>query len=288
MLTNHFIDEEGDINYVYNNTIVLSRYLYSIADVKQSLFLSILEHNTEQALFWGYELYFSGFQEETFDYLMNIARTVFQLELFDCDEDNDMIYWVDYCKFVWNLSPNESHHQIGSCIITMCNHDHNLVPFIDKYFHINVEKIDWLEKNAYINMKPKEVEKYNEDYSKKDIKLYKVLQHARKYAVNKTYNKLFETYRPEKPEEVYFDNWLYHASISPVWEERIAEYGGKVDEENNKIVFRNEDLEEEFYEKWNYEPDEQSLETHQKAMGNPDEKQKDLEWFCLQYGYRIQ
>ena len=79
MLTNHFIDEEDDTHYVYNNMIVLSRYLYSIADVQQSLFLSILEHNTEQALFWGYELYFSGFQEEAFDYLMDIAKILFQI-----------------------------------------------------------------------------------------------------------------------------------------------------------------------------------------------------------------
>lgn len=76
MLTNHFIDEEDDTNYIYKNTIVLSRYLYSITDVRQSLFLSILEHNTEQALFWGYELYFSGFQEEAFDYLMEIAKNI--------------------------------------------------------------------------------------------------------------------------------------------------------------------------------------------------------------------
>ena len=30
MLTNHFIDEEDDTHYIYNNMIVLSRYLYSM------------------------------------------------------------------------------------------------------------------------------------------------------------------------------------------------------------------------------------------------------------------
>lgn len=288
MLTNHFIDEEDDTHYIYNNMIVLSRYLYSIADVQQSLFLSILEHNTEQALFWGYELYFSGFQEEAFDYLMEIAKILFQTEVFDCDEDNDMIHWVDYCKYVWDLSPNESHQQLGSCIATMCNHNHNLAPFVSRYFNIDIKKVDCLDENTYINMEPNEVEKYNEDYSKKDIKLYKILQHARKYAVNKTYNKLFKTYSPENPNEIYFDNWLYHASVSPIWAERIICCKGRIDEKNKKIIFADEDLEEEFYEKWNYEPDEQSLATHQKAMGNPKEKQKDLEEFCLQYGYQVQ
>ena len=38
---------------------------------------------------------------------------------------------------------------------------------------------------------------------------------------------------------------------------------GRIDERNKKIIFADEDLEEEFYEKWNYD-DEQSLATHQK------------------------
>ena len=80
MLTNHFVDEDTDTHHIYKRTVVLSRYLYSIADVKQSLFLSMLEHNIEQAMFWGYELYFSGLQEETFDYLLDIARILFQID----------------------------------------------------------------------------------------------------------------------------------------------------------------------------------------------------------------
>ena len=91
MLTNHFINEESETHHIYKRTVVLSRYLYSIADVKQSLFLSILEHNSEQSMFWGYELYFSGFQEEAFDYLLEIARILFQIDYLDCNEDNEMI-----------------------------------------------------------------------------------------------------------------------------------------------------------------------------------------------------
>lgn len=285
MLTNHFVDEDTDTHHIYTDTVVLSRYLYSIADVKQSLFLSILEHNAEQAMFWGYELYFSGFQEEAFGYLLDISRILFQIDFLDCDEDNDMIDLVNYCKYVWDLSPDESHHLLGNCISTMCSHNHNLAPFIEKYFHKHVEKIDYLPENAYVRLQPEDIEKYRPDYSK--IPLYKTLQHARKYAVNKTYSKLFQIYIPENPNHIYFDNWLYHASFSPLWGERISEYGGIVDEEKQKIIFENEDLEEEFYNKWNYEPDEQSVETHQKAMGNPGDSQKDLETFCKQYGYKI-
>ena len=114
MLTNHFVDEDTDTHHIYKRTIVLSRYLYSIIDVKQSLFLSILEHNIEQAMFWGYELYFSGLQEETFDYLLDISRILFQIDFLDCDEDNDMIDLVNYCKYVWGYRPT---NRITSSVI---------------------------------------------------------------------------------------------------------------------------------------------------------------------------
>lgn len=286
MLTNHFTDEEPDTHHIYKRTVVLSRYLYSITDVKQSLFLSILEHNAEQAMFWGYELYFSGFQKEAFDYLLEIARILFQIDFLDCDEDNEMIDLVSYCKYLWDSSPDDSQHLLGNCISTMCSHNHNLAPFIEKYFQKHTEKVDYLPENIYVRLQPEDVEKYTPDYSK--IPLYKILQHARKYAVNRAYSKLFQIYIPENPNQIYFENWLYHASVSPLWGQRITEYGGMVDEENQKIIFENEDLEEEFHNRWNYEPDEQSPETHQKAMGNPIEKEKDLEAFCNHYGYNIQ
>ena len=50
----------------------LTRYLYSRIEVKQSLFVSLLQRDVEQALFWGYELYYSGFQEETFEFVLDI------------------------------------------------------------------------------------------------------------------------------------------------------------------------------------------------------------------------
>jgi len=285
MLTNHFINEESETHHIYKRTVVLSRYLYSIADVKQSLFLSTLEHNSEQSMFWGYELYFSGFQEEAFDYLLEIARILFQIDYLDCNEDNDMIDLVCYCKYLWDLSPDESHHLLGNCISTMCSHNHNLAPFVEKYFQKNIEKQEYLPENTYIRLQTEEIEKYTPDYS--NIPLYTTLQHARKYAVNRTYSQLFQIDIPENQNHIYFDNWLYHASFSPLWSERIYEYGGMIDEENEKIIFDTDDLEEEFYNKWNYDPDEQSLETHQKAMGNPVDSQKDLETFCNQYGYKI-
>jgi hypothetical protein len=52
--------------------IILTRYLYVKDEVLFSLWKSILLKNIDEALFWGYELYYSGFQEETFVLLMKL------------------------------------------------------------------------------------------------------------------------------------------------------------------------------------------------------------------------
>ena len=57
---------------------ILTRYLYSYMEVKQTLFLSILKKDFKQSLFWGYELYFSGFQEETFDYFIEMIDELYK------------------------------------------------------------------------------------------------------------------------------------------------------------------------------------------------------------------
>ena len=49
-------------------TIVFTRYLYLKDEVKIALLSCILEKK-EDAIFWGYELYYSGFPEEFFKYM---------------------------------------------------------------------------------------------------------------------------------------------------------------------------------------------------------------------------
>jgi hypothetical protein len=60
-------------------------------------------------------------------------------------------------------------------------------------------------------------------------------------------------------------NWLLYCLKTPIWLERIKEYGGKI--EMDKIVFQNEDQEEGFYNRYDCEPDEQPLEIQQRCIG---------------------
>jgi len=59
------------------NQIILTRYLYIKDEVEKALLFSILEKNVEQSLFWAYELYHSGFQNELFEFLWKIYLDFF-------------------------------------------------------------------------------------------------------------------------------------------------------------------------------------------------------------------
>jgi hypothetical protein len=56
------------------NTIVLTRYLYNKPDVLRSLRWALFSQETEEALFWAYEIYYSGFEEEIMGFLYNIGK----------------------------------------------------------------------------------------------------------------------------------------------------------------------------------------------------------------------
>ena len=54
-----------------------------------------------------------------------------------------------------------------------------------------------------------------------------------------------------------YDNWIFYAHVSPIWEKRICKYGGKINKIKKGVKFSNIDQEEQFYNWYNLEPDEQ-------------------------------
>lgn len=67
-------------------------------------------------------------------------------------------------------------------------------------------------------------------------------------------------------ETAYRMNWLYHSFACPIWRERMEEYSGSVNEKEMKIVFQDLDKEEEFWDKYAYNPDEQHKEVKEKNI----------------------
>lgn len=137
-------------------------------------------------------------------------------------------------------------------------------------------------KNFYIVVVPEDIIQY-ETIEVSTVKHYKVLNVARICGIDDLKHlSLFQLERDtliinEKKEKdkkeqdnvlknMYFKNWLYHASFSPVWFDRIRKYRGYVDYTKISVEFVDEDLMQLFYLKYGYEPDEQSQNTTDKCL----------------------
>ena len=72
-------------------------------------------------------------------------------------------------------------------------------------------------------------------------------------------------YNMEEIRNNYFYNWECGANKSKYWKSIFEQWAVEFDENNNPI-FINDDIQEKFYEKYNLEPDEQSIETHNKSI----------------------
>ena len=259
--------------------LILTRYLYSFIDVRQSLFLNILDGNHEEALYWAYELYWSGFTGCTFEHLLETYDMMF-IE----DEMIKERMRGEYNK--WRLD-NSLYENLGTIVINLCFQSYRISKFVDKFFKIKCNDMSNCREssNLYININKKDVEKYSINYD--DEKRYKILRMEYKYNLRTEYSKIFQLTEidiVERKEELV-SNWEYYAYKCPYWREAIDKYEGVID--NNKIVFKSDDNHENFYEKYGLEIDEQSLKIIDIALGITVGGQKTMKEFIQKYNGRL-
>ena len=84
----------------------------------------------------------------------------------------------------------------------------------------------------------------------------------------------------------YRNHWLYYASFSLLWKERIEKYKGIIDSETRHVNFSEvddlaEELLQEFYDLYGLEPDEQRLSVQNKSIPilNLDKEYIARQWF---------
>ncbi len=260
---------------------ILTRYLYSYMEVKQSLFLSILKKDFNQSLFWGYELYFSGFQEETFDYFIEMIDELYKKKPVTLKK------MIQHEKNIW-LKDNTLHLPFGNCISILCINEYNLTPFVKQFFGVNCKKE---EQNSIQNKKDFEMTdellKPLLTFDDHSILSYKVLKMKQTYSPEKRYIDLLKIYCPQNATDIISGKWLYFASVSPIWHQRITHHNGIINEEENSVTFEDDDSLEEFYNLWGYEPDEQSKQIQLNLGGKDGVEQSDLTAFCNEFQYRI-
>jgi hypothetical protein len=242
--------------------IIFTRYLYNKTEVKQSLFIALLNRKRDEAMFWAYELYFSGFTTDVFDYIINIYREVYSML------NPKLVLFIERMLVEW-AKDKSSDWAIGSIVTTLVNREYDINNFVNIYFNVKCHA-----NNANRN----QTRKFIIILSNDDIDTYRtiatgradtILERACKYGVNKEYNKLFDTVVPcrEILRDAYYYHWLYYCLDTPIWRQRIFKYKGRLNHEQKKVEFDDEDNLQEFYDKWGYYPDEQIIEVEEKTIG---------------------
>lgn len=261
-------------NYSYTMTtekmvktsIAFTRYLYEKTEVLHSLLFALLNQNREEALFWAYELYFSGFEIELTEWIRWIYATFYsqvdkwfyefmeinlrRLETLPIKEERDCI--------------------IGTVVSNLSHRDYDIQAFVSQYMRLSFDQSVPVIRNhrIYIQFRRRDLVKYLTRNHCGNPREY--LQIVSEYPIRKTESMFLSKYvcalnesvNKEDSHEPYLYNWLYYAAQSPIWKSRISEYGAVLDDTKQTVTFLDDNQMELFYTKYGYEPDEQSLEIH--------------------------
>lgn len=265
-----------------SENLVFTRYLYIEKQVKHSLLLSILNKDIQQSLFWAFELYYSYLSQEMLiiEYLLDIYKTMY--------EKNHPALRNLFTSYVtsWEKDDNPAH--FANIVCTLCTRSYDLELFCKTYFEVEGDQQTIKSTNFIVNVPEKELNMYNQ--SNETVLPRNVLKQNCKYKVNTTCNSVFDLKLPneETIKNAYYYNWIYYASRLPLWEDRILKCNGVIDETHEKVVFNNDEDLEMFYQKYGYEPDEQSVELQSKFMGIPlFKEQLSLDNFCDKFHFTL-
>lgn len=274
--------------YNTKEPFALTRYLYCKMDVLASLFMAILDKEYTQAIFWAEEIYYSGWKKEVADYLMAIYKECFK-------RHNPKL--GRFLKQKYSDVTQDLTMDCGTIVATMARNladpsrKYCIAEFVNCIVNNNNTNSNYKESNIYVIIDITETD------TKADTNISTVPRHilkmACKYETRKDMRSFLEYESDDEmgQSKLHRDNWLYFASFSPIWAERISKYRGTINDEDQTIDFANEDDEEIFNEKYNYEVDEQSLELQNRIMLTElsnNNKQMTKHEFIQKYGKEVE
>uniref|UniRef100_A0A6C0ASV2 Uncharacterized protein n=1 Tax=viral metagenome TaxID=1070528 RepID=A0A6C0ASV2_9ZZZZ len=272
------------------DTFSLTRYLYPTVDVRQSLFMSMLDRNLDESLFWAFELFYSNdfiddtlIETSTFEYVKRIYDHIYR------ELNPDIDSWIN--KKLVTMEPDIA---LASLINTLIQRQYSIVSFLEHVIHVKCE-----ERVIASNIK-----KFRILLAKDDICKYKtiddttlsprnILKTACRFAIRTNISILFNTFIPGSLIELWTNHWLYYAARTPIWATRINRLNGWLNEDKLAVEFDEEYVDDndlsdfdEFHNRWNYEPDEQSIELRNRIIGNYSDNaiQMNIQTFCSTYG----
>ena len=218
---------------------LFTRYLYEFNQVMTSLQESILDKKKDESLFWTYELYHSGFELDAWYLLREIYST------FYAEHNYSFQMRLESSFGEWKITGDDL--LIGTVAGTLAIMRSNLPDQIDR-------------KNKFVVL-------YKTDIHKTQPVIGQprhYLEQVSKYPIRILYDENDCEYRNtlKQVQKAYLDkDWLDYCTETPIWQERIQACRGKI--QDNRVTFETDEDLEEFYERWGFEPDEQTSEMHQ-------------------------
>ena len=309
---------------------MFTRYLYEKARVRYSILYSLVIGDREQAKFWAYEIYYSGFKDDLFIYFWKIyyyfySYSNFELESYLLRKTNE---WIDDNKKDWivgNIIDNfyirklsiDSYLMIAGKIenpdelevwfsqikknenkeecLNILNECYDHFKISEKNKKKVIDDLSLIYENKLFNFKifqnaccsrimtavylVIQNEKFgkkmfvSEKENKEEIKKYQNPLLIKNNSFSKRVSKLLVYPLHISPNQNVltiedYKNWVYDSYETPIWKTRIEKFGGKLSEDGDRrVVFETEESEEKFYNKYDFDPDEQSRETQQKWFG---------------------
>ena len=200
--------------------IIFTRYLYNKVEVKQSLFIALLNRRLDESMFWAYELYFSGFTTDVFEYIINVYREIYSLL------NPKLVLFIEKMLIAWSDDKTRD-WTIGSIITTLINREYDINNFINIYFGVKCyeNKSNRHQTRKFIiTLCDNDIDKYRTITGTAN----KILETACRFSIHKEYNKLFDIDVPTRDvlKQNYYYHWLYYCLDTPVWRDRIFKYKG--------------------------------------------------------------
>lgn len=305
-------------------SVVLTRYLYPKECVMSSLVWAVLDQHSEEALFWAYELYYSGFKQDVFDLLISI-HIVFYHEKYP--QQTDILYPLLEKWHHQEKAQNKKfrHHDtiIGSVLMNIMYYQtQNEDEYTRRLYTSSLSQV--MRKRVGVNYIENTSENKTADspswspieFTLHELRPYQtiytkppsiILRDACRFPIRNIVCDVrnHDKYVMEDGErsDVYEmslrylnitpytmnikelqEKWLYYASYSPIWEKRITDYHGEIDHDTQSVLFDNDDDEEQFYQEFQYEPDEQSIEV-QNTIGINMRSYRTISWLDFYHKY---
>jgi hypothetical protein len=242
--------------------MVFTIYLYEKEEVKYSLLFALLSRQSDEALFWAYELYFSGLEEDLIAWIQ---------QLYSLYRQHNPRFTKRFDENIRRLREKDvSLVENRECIIGEIVLNLSYRAYDASSLPINVLKAETQpERGIYIRFLPRDAAPYTTVEIQGPPRMY--LRTVSRFAVRKPeaiqFIDLVETPAWHLPIQTgtraYFDDWLYHASASPYWKNILSAYrSATVCDNTHRVEFTDEDEFDDFYNTYGLEPDEQPAEIH--------------------------